>query len=292
MGNLTHKIEYRKEHGKSFKTRMPNFILIDGSYYIFYRYFAILQWFKCSHKGAKPDNPSQDTEFVEKFRSTFLSKLEEIPQKLKIENPIMLVGKDCPREEIWRMQIFKEYKENRVYDDTFMGGPFFAMAYQDNLFGNGTGASILEYPQLEADDCIALTTKYILKQYPAANIWIITSDMDYLQLAQPNVHLYNLKYKKLTDSKSSYNDAKKDLFCKIVMGDKSDCIPSVFKKCGKVTAGRCYEDKQYFASKMAACGEAKQQFELNKTLIDFDEIPLNLVKKFYTQYGFEWGTLI
>ena len=267
---------------------MPNFILIDGSYYIFYRYFAILQWYKCSHKGIKPENPSEDTEFVEKFRTTFVSKLEEIPQKLKIEKPIILVGKDCPREEIWRMQLFNEYKKNRVYDDTFMGGPFFAMAYQDDLFRKGGAKEIMDYPQLEADDCIALTTKYIVKNYPDAQIWIITSDMDYLQLASPQVHLYNLKFKKLTDSKSSFNDPEKDLFCKIVMGDKSDCIPAIFKKCGKVTASKCYEDKNYFHSKIS-CEEVKQQFEMNKKLVDFNEIPIDLVQKFYTKYGFEWG---
>ena len=60
---------------------MPNFILIDGSYYIFYRYFAILQWYKCSHKGVKPENPSENAEFVEKFRTTFVSKLKNIPKK-------------------------------------------------------------------------------------------------------------------------------------------------------------------------------------------------------------------
>ena len=102
-----------------------------------------------------------------------------------------------------------------------MGGPFFAMAYQDDLFQQGGAKEILYYPQLEADDCIALTTKYIVKNYPDAQIWIITSDMDYLQLASSQVHLYNLKFKKLTDSKSSFNDPEKDLFCKIVMGTKA-----------------------------------------------------------------------
>ena len=65
------------------------------------------------------------------------------------------MGKDCPRETIWRMQLFNEYKKNRVYDDTFMGGPFFEMAYRDDLFAAGGGKTILKCPQLEADDCIA-----------------------------------------------------------------------------------------------------------------------------------------
>ena len=109
---------------------MTNFILIDGSYYIFYRYYAILQWYKCSHKGVKLENPSKNTEFVEKFRTTFVSKLEEIPQKLKIENPIVLVGKDCPREKIWRMQ---------------MVDCWWIMSSVENLHPNGKSDSLL-YP--------------------------------------------------------------------------------------------------------------------------------------------------
>ena len=31
----------------------PQFLLIDGSYFMFYRYFALLQWWKHSH----PDEP-------------------------------------------------------------------------------------------------------------------------------------------------------------------------------------------------------------------------------------------
>ena len=45
--------------------------------------------------------------------------------------------------------------------------------------------------ELEADDCLAILTKNILQKYPLANITIITSDIDYLQLAKPNVNLYD-----------------------------------------------------------------------------------------------------
>ena len=31
-------------------TEQPNFILIDGSYFIFYRFYAILNWFKLAKK--------------------------------------------------------------------------------------------------------------------------------------------------------------------------------------------------------------------------------------------------
>ena len=74
--------------------------------------------------------------------------------------------------------------------------------------------------------------------------------MDYLQLACENVELYDLKFKKLTERKSSYNDAKKDLFVKILTGDKSDNIKGVFKKCGQKTACKYFDNKELFNKKL------------------------------------------
>ena len=258
---------------------MTNYLLIDGSYFIFYRYYALIQWWSLANKDIPLENAIENKEFMEKFEKTFYNKLQEIPKKLKIDNPIVMVGKDCPRKNIWRMGIYKDYKANRVYDDSFMGGPIFKKIYDENMFIKGGVNKILKCEQLEADDCIAITTSHIIKLIPNAKIWIITSDMDYLQLSQPNVELYNLKYTKLTDSKNSFNDAEKDLFCKIVMGDKSDGIPGVLKKCGIKTAEKCYLDNEYFKKKLEN-ENAYDLYERNKTLVDFNNIPQNLVKMF------------
>ena len=90
-----------------------------------------------------------------------------------------------------------------------MGGPFFKMAYEANLFEEGGVKLCLSYPGLEADDCIAITVKYILSKYDDAKIWIIASDMDYLQLASDKVKIFNLKYKDITESKNCFKDAEK-----------------------------------------------------------------------------------
>ena len=260
---------------------MVNYILIDGSYFMFFRYYAIIQWYKLSKREPPLDseNPINNKTFMDKFISTFQTKMEEIPKRLGLENNVIIVGKDCHRKDIWRTKIYKDFKANRVYDDTFLGGPVFKSVWTNDLFIKGGADKVFYHPKLEADDCLALTTKHILKIVPNAKIWIITSDMDYLQLSQPNVELYNLKYKKLTESKNSFNDAKKDLFCKIVMGDKSDGIPSVFKKCGIKTAEKCYNDDIYFKTKLKK-ENAYKLYERNKTLVDFNNIPKNLVNMF------------
>jgi 5'-3' exonuclease len=253
-----------------------NYIFIDGSYFVFYRIYAILAWYKLAKKEGI-ENPIENAEFVEKFKKTFIEKLEEIPKKLKIENPIIIVAKDCPRETIWRMKHMPSYKGNRVYNGDI--GSFFELTYKEDLFIKGGVQKIIKYPTLEADDCIAIMARSLKN----ANITIITSDMDYLQLASDNVEIYDLKYRKLTEKKSSYNCPKKDLFVKILTGDKSDNIEGAFKKCGPVTACKYYDNPTLFHKKLEN-KECLERYLLNKKMIDFDEIPKELVALFVDKY--------
>ena len=54
----------------------PNFILIDGSYFIFYRYFAILNWFKLAKKDQIIDKDNV-LEFRKKVNEKLLSFIKE-----------------------------------------------------------------------------------------------------------------------------------------------------------------------------------------------------------------------
>ena len=263
----------------------PTFIFVDGSYYNFYRYYALLQWWKITKPDEPLDEPYENAEFLAKFRKTHIENLKKIPTKLKLDkncNPILIVGKDCKREEIWRMKHFAGYKGTRDNGQTdFKGGPFFKMVYEENLFLDGGAKAILKHPHLEADDCIALSVKYLLQKYPECQIYIITSDKDYLQLSTDNVHLYNLTYKNIATNKSSTGNPKIDLQIKIIMGDSSDNIPSVFPKCGPKTAQKCIDDPSFFLKKMSENTEQYQkQYELNQLLVDFNKIPDYLQSEF------------
>lgn len=257
-----------------------NIILVDLSYFIFYRYFALLQWWKLAKPDENLDNPSENQEFIDKFIKTFQQKFNEIPKKLKIKNYSIIGGKDCARKDIWRNSFFNNYKEQRVYDDNFMGGYFFKLAYEKII---PELCNIIEYPQLEADDCIALYTKNIINNNPEKNIIIIANDMDYLQLAKPNIQIINLKFKNLQTSKCSSGNSECDLFCKIIMGDKSDNIPGIFKKCGLKTAIKYYHDKELFEKNLKK-ENAEENYERNKKIIDFNEIPQDLQNKFVEKY--------
>ena len=265
-----------------------NIILIDISYYIFYRYYALLSWWKLAKPEEELSNPYENEEFVEKFTKTFIEKINEIPKKLKINKQQykIYVAKDCPRNNIWRHSLIKndlsklQYKENRIYDETFMGGPFFKYGFEilDKM-----KIPVISYDNLEADDCIAISTKFLKKSYPDNNIYIIANDMDYLQLHDNNVNIYDLKYKNLADNKKWSGNAEKDLFCKIVMGDKSDNICGIFKKCGIKTAMKYYDDETLFNQQLNK-ENAHQLYLLNKKLIDFNEIPKDLVEGFLSNW--------
>ena len=99
---------------------MTNYLFIDGSYFIFFRYFSVLNWFKLSHKEEEIKDPINNKEFVDKFKRHFSLKLE-ITQKLNINNPIILVGKDTSRQNIWRMKYLPSYKETRDYSNLMEG---------------------------------------------------------------------------------------------------------------------------------------------------------------------------
>ena len=262
------------------------FIFIDGSYFCFYRYHSLLTWWKNAYPKIILDDPFLNEQFVAKFRKTFVDHVQNLKKNLGIPKdvkPTIIVGKDCKRENIWRNELFPKYKATRANgkEDGFMGGPFFKMVYQDNLFIEGGAQAILYHPTLEADDCVALSVKHVLQKYSCCDVYIITSDKDYLQLAEPRVHIYNLGFKKITDQKSSTGSAECDLFCKIVMGDISDNIPSVFPKCGPKTALKYYEDQTSFQKRLMSDDAFISQYNTNKKIVDFDEIPVELKNELF-----------
>ena len=263
------------------------FIFIDGSYFCFYRYHSLLTWWKNAYPEILIEDPFQNEQFVAKFRKTFVEHVVKLQKNLGIHKsvkPTIIVGKDCKRENIWRNELFPNYKGTRANgkEDGFMGGPFFKMVYEDKLFLEGGASTILYHNKLEADDCIALSVKHVLQKYSCCDVYIITSDKDYLQLAEPRVHIYNLGFKKITDQKSSTGSAECDLFCKIVMGDISDNIPSVFPKCGPKTALKYYEDQVEFQKRLNSSDTFITQYNINKKIVDFNEIPRLLTNEFFT----------
>jgi DNA polymerase-1 len=113
------------------------------------------------------------------------------------------------------------------------------------------------------------------------HITIITNDNDYIQLMnidrlsdinQNNVLMIkNLQDKSICDrvncSSQIYINVKK------ILGDKSDNIPSITRKCGEKTAFKLASNQDMLNNLLEKDRDAKKQYELNDLLIDFKNIP-------------------
>ena len=248
----------------------PKYVLVDGGYLVHYRYYSMCTWWRLAKQEGESDEPFENERFRAKFSDTFKTTLRRLPSKLGIGEgeSTTIVATDCPKRTIWRNDHVDGYKGTRKPCDGVRGA--FELISAEGLLDEHT---VLSADRLEADDCLAIAVQEIRARQPDASIWIVTSDMDYLQLASDQVKLYDLKFKPL---KAWYGDPAKDLFCKIVAGDKSDNISSVFPRCGLKTAAKHYEDRATFERKLEEVEGARARYERNALLIDFANIPEEL----------------
>ena len=177
------------------------------------------------------------------------------------------------------MALLPMYKGTRSTENCNDIGSFFELAYKQVFVEN-----VLSCNHLEADDCVALFVKGQNSKEKMFH-YVITSDADYLQLKKyKNVHIMDMSYKDITKRKDTYDDPECNLFSKIVIGDKSDNIPSIMNKFGKKTALRYFDHPEEFAALLQGKPLVAKQYQLNKLLIDFESIPTNLQNNFYSKY--------
>jgi 5'-3' exonuclease len=71
------------------------------------------------------------------------------------------------------------------------------------------------------------------------------------------------------------------------MGDPSDNISAVFPKCGPKTALKYFENEELFLTKLNSSPDFQKKYQLNSTLVDFNNIPQELIAEFMTNFGSE-----
>ena len=259
----------------------PHFILLDGSYFVFFRYHALRRWWQHARREDEPLQGLDCPRYLRTFNSTFAKRLASLPKMVgyKADNgPIIgIVARDCPSEECWRRAILPGYKGTREADP--VAGSHFEIVARDNMFKSPVIQQELSYPGLEADDCIAITVGEIRRRHPDAMVTIVSSDGDFKQLLGPNVALVDLKGK-THGGPGREIDPERELFCRIVSGDASDNVPGVFARCGRKTAESLYDVPEKMYHRMASCPQAGGIYARNRLLIDFRCIPEPLSRGF------------
>lgn len=265
MMNTSNLLEFNKD---------KNIILIDGSYYVFYRYFATVRWFTFQKREFDVSNIIENSEYITSFIKHLESDLKKICKKWKTNLNNIVFCTDCQRCKIWRNDFYKEYKASRVQNINFNSKIF-------NIFSEHIekmGIKKIWFERLEADDVIYLIQKK-LKQISNNDVVIITNDNDYLQLADNKIQIINMQFKDITQR--GHKNAKCDLYNKAIYGDKSDNIQKLASFITKEKACQLSKMDEIEIKKWLQENNLLDKFNFNMKLISFENIPNEFVKEFY-----------
>jgi 5'-3' exonuclease len=254
-------------------------MFVDLSYFIFYRYFALYNWFKLSQQR-EPNAADLESEqlFLEKYTKMFLQTLAKLQKQCNVQTRNVFLAADCSRCNIWRMKEYPEYKGTRATENMREFNGYIFQYTFDNILKKHREYTVMSVPEAEADDIIGTWVKSIRQRNPQhAPLHIITNDQDYLQLAGPNTFITNLRGQDLTAK--SIGSPELDVRMKILTGDTSDNIPSVFTRVPKKKLLEWAQNHDQLESAFAQYAGSRERYELNRRLIDMDFIPDRIKEK-------------
>lgn len=256
-------------------------VLIDYSYYVFYRYFATFRWFGYKKIELDVDTITENEDFMKAFKHHFNNDLKKICRKWKTEITNIILCMDCPRKKIWRNEIYPVYKTTRVQNEKFNNNIFKVF---NEYINNKTQIKQVFCEKLEGDDVVYLVQKKFREKYIEfninQNIVIITNDNDYLQLVDDTVSIFNMQMKNIAELRGN-GDSNNNLLIKVLSGDKSDNIPKIASYMTKEKASSIANMDDIERNKYLEDNNLLENYKLNMTLISFEKIPNELVDKFY-----------
>jgi 5'-3' exonuclease len=252
-----------------------NIILIDTSYYVFYRYFATFRWFSFQKIEVDVESIISNEVFMTAFYKHVQNDIKKLCKKWNTTISNIVFCMDCMRCDIWRNDIYDQYKASRIQSQNF-NGKIFPYFYD---YVSKMKIQTLNVERLEGDDVIYLLQSTLKKKIPMqTNLVIITNDNDFLQLIDTNVIVFNMQFKEL--KARGTNNAKVDLYMKAIYGDKSDNIPKIAPGITKekaISIASMPDDERIQYMKENSMYD---KFLFNMKLISFENIPKEHVAKF------------
>ena len=267
-----------------------NLILIDTSYTVFHRFYATLKWISLAHSVVYKEhinnseyNWLENKLFINNYESLYLEGIKKLIGKKIYKNAIIIFCMDTPKEKIWRtIEIKKDYKSNRLIKKiNFI--PTFKYTFNSiipNILKNDNTYK-LRIKKLEADDIIGIICKYL--ENKDINIYILSGDKDFLQLGKSNIYFVNFKNKKHLELSSK--EALLALHKKILLGDKSDNITSIFPpKFSTEIKNKLVNSIELFNEFIKFNPEIELKYKENSNLINFNNIPERFKKEIINQF--------
>jgi len=192
----------------------------------------------------------------------------------------MIIVRDCPRETIWRMNLYPEYKGTRKNTCAYKNkkyniGNIFKHIYHDLYpkIQEQYGFKLIKVENAEADDVIAVLANQIRKIDKNRLVVIISNDNDYLQLVNEKTLIWSLQ-NKLLNTKVEMT-AEEILLKKILKGDESDNIPSIVGSMSEQNVLELIKSDDKLQEWLVNNNKS-DIFENNRKLIDFGFIPDNI----------------
>lgn len=259
----------------------PPLIIIDSSYYNFYRFHATVSWYNRSPDRKEASEGVwwvENAEFMKTFEKMWFETIKKLKKHFKAQDSKIIFCRDG--RNVWRYGLYPEYKATRAQpdpEDPHSPGPVFKLI-NEKYHPQVENSSVLYNARAEADDIAAILIRYVRATRPDQRIIVITGDHDYLQLSEPGiVDLFTLKgFTEIT-----CENPHLALMKKVLGGDPSDNIPPIYKGCGKKTAERLAADPEELEKMLKKKG--REQYDLNLTLIDFNNIPEDIVEEIETE---------
>jgi 5'-3' exonuclease len=265
-------------------TKKP-FLLIDSSYVSFHRFFSTLIWYNNIYQKEEENDYdwSENPIFMKYFNETYMKSLLKFKGIYNVPFNQMIIVRDCPRETIWRMSIYPEYKATRKNTCSYKNkkyniGNIFKHIYNklypelEELYG----FKIVKIDKAEADDVIAVLANKITEYDKNRLIIIISNDNDYLQLVNQKTLIWSLQ-NKLLNTKVEMT-VQEMLLRKILKGDESDNIPSLVGNMQEKEIIELIQNNDKFEEWLNK-DKHRKLYENNQTLIDFNYIPSDLKDK-------------
>jgi hypothetical protein len=226
------------------------------------------------------------------IRHMVLNSLRGYRQKFSNQYGELVIA--CDGKQCWRKDVYPQYKAHRKTDraSSHLDWPKILNTLDTirNEIREYFPYPVIHLDRVEADDIIGTLVENTRNE----KILILSGDRDFIQLQQfNNVEQYDPVRKKKVKSA----DAKRDLYEKILKGDRGDGVPNILsadetyvekirsKPLRSTRLNEWLEDPNLYMNPEAVFDEELyKNFKRNQTMVDLSYIPVKYKKAILEEY--------